>query len=219
LAGANVPSLAAGLKAHGLPFAGFALASDAVIACLGAHRGRDGAILILGTGSQGFAIVEGKETAVGGWGFALSDGGSGAILGRAAIRAAVASIDALDLDCALSRAIMARFGDDPAAAVTWSASAAPRDYATFAPMVLEHLAHGDPLATRLMAESLDAVMRHMDRLIALGADRIALMGGLAAAHRALLPARLAAHVVEPEGDAEDGALLLARRSLQMEATS
>ncbi|MDR3375164.1 MAG: BadF/BadG/BcrA/BcrD ATPase family protein [Ancalomicrobiaceae bacterium] len=212
LAGANVPSLVAELNAHGLPFAGHAIASDAVIACLGAHGGKDGAILILGTGSQGFAIVGGEETAVGGWGFLLSDMGSGAILGRTALRAAVASVDGLDIDCPLARALMERFGCDPAEAVTWAATASPRDYASFAPIIFEHLAEGDPLARRLMGEATVDVTIQIDRLIAIGADRIALMGGLAGVYLPLLPDRLSRYLVSPSGDAEDGALLLARRT-------
>ncbi|MDR3494697.1 MAG: BadF/BadG/BcrA/BcrD ATPase family protein [Ancalomicrobiaceae bacterium] len=219
LAGANVPSLADELERHGLPFAAYALASDAVIACLGAHGGRDGAILILGTGSQGFAIVGAKEIAIGGWGFLVSDLGSGAILGRTALRAAVAAVDGLDLDCELSRALMARFGGQPAEAVTWAATASPRDYAAFAPVVLEHFGKGDPLARRLMTQATADVTTQIDRLIAIGADRIALMGGLATVYRPLLPERLARHLVSPGGDAEEGALLLARRAVEKPPTA
>ena len=48
------------LKAHDFPFASIAFASDAAIACLGAHAGGDGAIVIVGTGSIGFARVDGE---------------------------------------------------------------------------------------------------------------------------------------------------------------
>ena len=43
------------------PFQDVVFASDANIACLGAHRGRDGGIVVLGTGSIGFASVNGRE--------------------------------------------------------------------------------------------------------------------------------------------------------------
>ena len=86
LAGANLPSLAEAIRKIPLGFASVVVASDAVAACLGAHGGRDGAVLILGTGSQGLAILSGHATTIGGWGFALSDDASGATLGRSAVR-------------------------------------------------------------------------------------------------------------------------------------
>jgi glucosamine kinase len=212
LAGANVPSLATAIRATAFGFAAIAVASDAVAACLGAHGGQDGAILILGTGSQGLALIDGVETAIGGWGFAISDDGSGAILGRAGLRAAVLALDGLGPATGFTEEAMARFGGDPAAAVLWSKTATPRDYGTFAPLVFGHAAKGDGVARTLVEASAASVTAMIDRLLALGARRVALMGGLAEPHRAYLPARLAAHLVAPAGDAMDGALALARRT-------
>lgn len=211
LAGANVPSLADGIRAAAFPFAAVAVASDAVIACLGAHGGGDGAILIVGTGSQGLAIVGGQATAIGGWGFLVSDEASGAIFGRAAVRAAVASVDGLAPRSALTEAVMARLGGGPDHAVEWAAAAKPRDYAAFVPLVLEHAAAGDAVGAHLLAEAVAAAALLLDRLLALGANRIALMGGLAETYRAALPARFAPVIVSPRGDAMEGALALARQ--------
>jgi len=210
LAGANVPSLAESVRTAAFPFAAVALASDAVIACLGAHGGGDGAILIVGTGSQGLAIVGGRATAIGGWGFAVSDEASGAIFGRSAVRAAVASVDGLAPRSALTEAVMARLGGGPDHAVEWAAGAKPRDYAAFVPLVLEHANSGDAVAADLLAQAVASAVLLLDRLLALGAGRIALMGGLAETYRAALPPRFGPVVVEPQGDAMDGALALAR---------
>ncbi|MDQ0472287.1 BadF/BadG/BcrA/BcrD ATPase family protein [Labrys wisconsinensis] len=211
LAGANVPSLAAAIAAEPFGYAAVAVASDAVAACLGAHGGRDGAILILGTGSQGLALVQGRATAVGGWGFQIGDDGSGAILGRAAVRAAILSIDELAPRSALTRAVMARFHDDPSEAVIWAKSAVARDYARFAPLVFEHRAAGDAVAEALIDEAVAGVGAQLDRLMALGASRIVLVGGLAEPYRPWLPERFAPVLVAAEGDPMDGALALARR--------
>jgi glucosamine kinase len=211
LAGANVPSLAAEARAASFPFAAVAVASDAVIACLGAHGGADGAILVVGTGSQGLAIVAGQATAVGGWGFNVSDDASGAILGRAAIRAAVAGADALAPTSPLTEALLRAVGGGPAQAVEWAAKARPRDYAAFVPTVLDHAAQGDPVADALLAEAVASAVTMLDRLLALGAGRIALMGGLADTYRTRLPARLAPAIVAPRGDALEGAIALARQ--------
>src|ERR1700716_4405096 len=68
------------------PFRNVVYATDANVACLGAHNGRDGGIVILGTGSIGFARVNGRELRIGGYGFPISDEGSGADLGLQAVR-------------------------------------------------------------------------------------------------------------------------------------
>jgi len=75
------------------PFRSVAYVHDATIACIGAHGARDGGIVIVGTGSVGFAVVAGREIRVGGYGFPISDEGSGADLGLHAIRLALRAYD------------------------------------------------------------------------------------------------------------------------------
>ena len=119
LAGANVPSLAAGIGAMPFGFGSVAVASDAVIACLGAHGGQDGAILDPRHRLARLRPSSTAATAVGGWGFALSDEVRGALLGRACLRAAILAVDGLAPATPLCAAAMARFDGDPAGAVVW----------------------------------------------------------------------------------------------------
>lgn len=214
LAGASVLADTDTVRAR-LPLRAVAIASDAVTACLGAHGGGDGGILILGTGSHGLAIVQGKPIRIGGWGFAISDDASGAILGRAAVRAAVAAFDGLGPASALTDALMVELGGTPAAIVRWAIDARPHGYAAFVPLVLQHADHGDPVAAALLANAVDAAARMVDRLLAVGATRVALMGGLAEAYRARLPVRLASCIAEARGDALDGAIMLARQQMSL----
>ena len=215
LAGANIPALAQGLLAHPFPFASFALTSDAAVACLGAYGGEDVAVLILGTGSHGLALIGGEARTIGGWGFELSDDGSGAMLGLAAIRAAMLAVDGLAPASGLTEAIWDRFAKDPFAAVVWARTATPRDFAAFVPLILDHFAKGDPVAVRLLAHSTASVALMLERLIEFGAERIALMGGLAPVYPPLLPPDLRGYLVEPRGDAVDGALAFARGSVTL----
>ncbi len=210
LAGANVPELAQGIETADLPFASWIVASDAETACLGAFSGNDGAILILGTGSQGLAHVAEKMTTVGGWGFYLSDDASGAILGRSAIRHALRAAESLDEVSPLTDAIMAHFDHQPAKVAHWGPTAKPADYGTFVPLIVEHLNRGDTVARKLIEGAVAEAVVLIDRLIDLGAENVALMGGLAAIYRPFLPDRLVAKIVEPTGDALDGAILMAR---------
>lgn len=199
--------------AHPHPFAALALETDAHVACLGAHGGRDGAILILGTGSCGWAILAGQPHRIGGLGFPISDHGSGAWLGLSTIRRAILAHDGVEPATPLSKAVMGRFDDDTDAAVLWQSTAQPKDYAALAPLVIEHAAAGDPLATALMQAAADEAALLAEALLATGAARLVLMGGLAPHLQPWLSAGLQAKIVDPEGDALDGAILLARQGM------
>jgi glucosamine kinase len=208
LAAANVPQHRQAFERVVLPFRSACLRSDAETACLGAHGGRDGAILILGTGSQGVLHQRGRFHTVGGWGFALSDSGSGAILGRAAIRRAFAAHEGIEPASPFTTAVMERFGNDLSAMLDWASEAKPRDWAEYARLTFDHAVQGDEIAGQLALANASAVERMLDRLIALGAPRIALMGGIARPTIRYLSPRYLPTLVEPCGDAMDGALLL-----------
>ena len=212
LAGLNLYSEREKTRAYPHPFASIALASDAVIACLGAHKGQDGAVLILGTGSCGCAIVGGKPIMVGGWGLQLSDHASGAALGQAALRRSLLALERVIPATPLSRALMARFLDSPEQAVLWSNTAGPRDYAALAPLVFEYAAQDDPLALALLQKTASDATLLIEALRQRGAPNIALLGGLAEPLRPYLPKEIQAVLNTPQGDALDGALLLAQQA-------
>ncbi len=210
LAGATEPSDLAAAKLHEQSFGRAVLTSDAHAACVGAHEGRDGAVVIAGTGSIGWAVVGGRHHRVGGWGLPISDEGSGAWLGVETLRRVLMAHDGRISWTPLLRAVFDRFGSDPHAIVGWVARALPRDLGSLAPIVVEHASRNDPAAAellRLAASHLDAIAA---RLNALGASRLALLGGLAPSIEEWLSAGTRRRLVPPAGDAVDGALQLAR---------
>lgn len=212
IAAGNVPRHRAALEAAALPFASASVRSDAEVACLGAHRGDEGGILILGTGSQGVVYREHAFITVGGWGFALSDTGSGAILGRAAVRRAFLAHECVEPTSPLTMAIVDRFFGDREVMLDWSTNARPKDWAEFARTVFEYARQGDTVALKLVRDNALAVERILDRMLSLGTRRIALMGGIAKPTQPYLAQRFAPVLVEPAGDAMDGALVLARQA-------
>src|SRR6476469_6127509 len=113
------------LRQH--PFRSVVYVNDATIACIGAHDGKDGGIVIVGTGSVGFAVVGRQEFRVGGYGFPISDEGSGADLGLHAIRVALRAYDERSVGSNLTRDVMARFRNDPFEAVAWMDNATATD--------------------------------------------------------------------------------------------
>lgn len=210
LAGASEPGLLGAAQRYPHSFRRTVIVTDAHAACVGAHGGRDGGIVIAGTGTVGWAMVKGRTHRVGGWGLPLSDEGSGAWLGSEALRRVLRASDGREAWTACLRALYAAFGDDPHAIVAWSAQATPRDFGSLAPRIVEHAANGDPAAVALMQAAAGHIDKLAARLIALGAPRLALAGGLAVSLRPYLAEAMAASLVEPAGDALAGALALAR---------
>jgi glucosamine kinase len=210
LAGASEPADLVAAQQHGHPFAKAVVTNDAHAACIGAHGGRDGGIIVIGTGSIGWAQLAGRHYRVGGWGWPMSDEGSGAWLGAEAARRALWAHDGRIPGTALSEAILREFGSDPHTIVRWAAQASPRDFAALAPHVVEHAAHDDSAAIELMRLAGRHIGSLAERLVALGTTRLALTGGLAPFVEPWLPEETRRHIVSPEGDALEGALWLAR---------
>lgn len=192
-------------------FASAAFVNDGFAACLGAHSGADGAIVIAGTGSIGIGRVGTRELRVGGYGFPISDEGSGADLGLHALRLALRAFDGRIATTSLLAEVMHRFKDEPAQAVAWMDRASATDYATLAPMVMRHAEQGDPVARQIVrgaAEHIDALVR---ALFDQGAPRVALLGGLSSAMEPWLAPDNRRRLKPADGDAVSGALILARR--------
>jgi glucosamine kinase len=200
-----------GLREHVFPFASMAIASDAAIANMGAHLGGDGGIVILGTGSVGFGQVGDRVFTIGGYGFPVSDEGSGAELGLRAIRRALWARDGRIPHTEMTRQVLDHFGGSSSEIVDFTGRATPADFGQFAPMVLDHANAGDSAAELIVQESarrIDAIIR---TLWERGAPDCCLMGGLAAPMRDWLAANIRSRLREPQGDALDGAIILARR--------
>lgn len=212
LAGVGRKGLLDQLQRHPHPFGSVTYAHDATIACIGAHGGRDGGIVIVGTGSVGFALVGGKEFRIGGYGFPISDEGSGADLGLHAIRLALRAYDERATATSFTREVALRFHNDPFEAVSWMDRATATDYATFAPLVMRHADAGDPVARRIVRDAAEQIDELVRRLLECGAARIALLGGLATSMQPWLAPDVQRRLVTTEGDAIDGALRLARQA-------
>jgi len=203
------------LMARPHPFRSVVYVNDATIACIGAHGGRDGGIVIVGTGSIGFAVVKGREVRIGGYGFPISDEGSGADLGLHAIRLALRASDGRALATSFTREVMVRFDNDPFEAVAWMDRATATEYATLAPLVMRHADAGDPVGRRIVREAAEQIDELVRRLIECGAPRVALIGGLASSIEPWLAPDVQRGLSPVEGDAIAGALYLARRRAVM----
>ena len=192
------------------PFATFRAEADAYAACLGAHDGGDGGIVIAGTGSCGLAMVAGQVHTVGGWGLAISDQGSGAALGRAALRQALSEHDGMLPSSPLGRRIMDHFQHQAEAMFLWAEGATTGGYADFAPWVFDCAGAGDEGAAALLRQTAEDIAQLIEALSAKGAPGIALAGGLAEPIRPWLPERALPLLTAARHGPLHGALMLAR---------
>lgn len=217
LAGASEPGHLAAARTGEHPFRQVVFTTDAHAACVGAHGDRDGGVIIIGTGTVGWANVRGQSYRVGGWGLPVSDEGSGAWLGSEALRRVLWAYDGRLAWTPLLRALFVDFNSEPHAIVTWSASASPRDFGALAPKIVEHAGQGDRVAIELMQLAAGHIDALAARLVIAGSTRLALAGGLAGSLQGWLGPATRAHLVEGAGDALSGALRLARSAAEAPA--
>jgi glucosamine kinase len=211
LAGANVSRNGERLKAM-LPFSDCIVVTDSVIAMEGALGPADGVVAILGTGSVFVARSAGAVRSIGGWGFILSDLGSGARLGRALLQEALLAYDRVHPASALTGEVLARFGDEPGELVAFAKTATPRDFGTFAPLLFSFADRDDPVARRLLDEAVKSIGEALDTVKPERCERICLLGGLAPLYAKRLEGRFRHLLKPPLADALQGALALASKS-------
>ncbi|MCG3884830.1 N-acetylglucosamine kinase [Photobacterium leiognathi] len=192
------------------PYAAITLNTDAYGACLGAWGGKDGAILIAGTGSCGILLKEGQQYVVGGREFPISDQGGGAVMGLRLIQQVLLSVDGIVEQTPLARSVLEYFNHDVDSIVSWSKTARPCDYGQFSPSIFAHAAQGDKLAVEMLLQTAADIEMWMNALIQRGADKICLMGSIAERIHAWLIPPLQQRIATPQGDAMDGAIAMAR---------
>src|ERR1700745_3563475 len=218
LAGLRRRGAEAELKRIAHPFASVFFITDGMAACLGAHSGADGAIVVAGTGSVGVGLVGGREIRIAGYGFPVSDEGSGAIMGLHVVRLALRAADRRFELTPLLTEVLGAFDRDPYQAVAWSEEARATDYAAFAPIVMRHANEGDPVGRRIVERTADAIGDLLDLFLARGIDRLSLVGGLADSMTPWLTPDLRGRLRHPDADAARGALLVARGRLDLPKT-
>jgi glucosamine kinase len=197
------------LEAWKHPFEKAWYEGDGYIAWLGAFGGHEGGIVVCGTGSIGITY-KGKTIRVGGYGFPVSDEGSGAHIGLNAIRYSLRTLDGRANPSAFAQEILERFSSDPAIVIRWSETASATDYAAFAELVIRHASAGEPAARNLLRDAAVHIAGLAEAVLARGAPRVALVGGLVEFIRPFIPEATAARLTSPQADAMAGGILLAK---------
>jgi len=211
LAGVNLPSMFDVMNAWHHPFKKMYLTTDLHIACLGAHSGADGAVIIAGTGSCGYSFVNGKATILGGHGFPFGDKGSGAWFGLEAIKAVLLASDNLGPQTCLSDLIGNHLNAKGVMIVDKMGAAKSSDYAQLARFVLEAAELKDEVALKIISEGADYINALAEMLWATGANRMSLIGGLSDALLPCLKPSVATSLSSPINQPEYGAVYFAQQ--------
>ncbi|MFN0192588.1 MAG: BadF/BadG/BcrA/BcrD ATPase family protein [Aestuariivirga sp.] len=183
---------------------------DAHVACLGAYDGANGGIVIVGTGSIAYGILNGKVSLLGGWGLPVGDQGSGGWLGLEAVKLAAFVIDGMAPSNTLSDLVVLRIGGSKFAASSWTEKATPADYAAFAPEIFALAGKSEVAALDIVRCGAADVSRLVRALESAGHSRICLMGGLSKLYLPFLDEGVARLLRAPVSDALDGAIQLAK---------
>ncbi|WP_260259873.1 N-acetylglucosamine kinase [Vibrio intestinalis] len=191
------------------PFASMTLNTDAYGACIGAHNGDDGAIMIGGTGSCGIYLEGGQQHVVGGREFPISDQGGGAIMGLRLIQQVLLAYDGIIEKTPLAAHVLNHFDNDVDAIVEWSKGAIPKDYGQFSPAIFQHAYQGDPLAISMLKQTAADIEMFLIALNKKGATRICLMGSIAERIQDWLSPPVQQWIVTPQFDAIEGAIMFA----------
>ena len=214
LAGASESGAAARLQAA-LPYPALTVCGDIDIAVAGALGAEDGIVLAVGTGSVLARQRGGQVLRVGGYGLVLGDEGSGAWIGREALRRTLHARDGLRPAGPLTDALWRSHGPLPAL-IGFARRASPADFAALAPRVLEHDRAGCPVAGAILDDGCGWLL-HAIRHLQAGATDLPVvpLGGLGPPLLERLRARDGAelHTRPPRGTALDGALSTARRAV------
>jgi len=192
------------------------LKSDSYTACLGAHNGNDGSIIIIGTGTVAVQIKNGEAIQIGGWGFPHSDEGSGAWLGMEATRETFKWLDGRRIQSTpLLETIFAKFDNDLTKLVVYANAANSTKFAELAPLVIDFLQNKDPTALDLItkaAKEIDLVNQAMQNHEKIDKNLpCALLGGIAPFLKPYLCDNLKKRIIEPKHDAAYGAVLMLKK--------
>jgi glucosamine kinase len=206
LAGVHNKQWAAQFVAANPGYPALVLETDGFTTLMGAHDGRPGTIVAIGTGSVGEALLpNGGKRGVGGWGFPAGDEAGGAWMGLKAINHIEQVLDGRKPGGAFAQDVIEVCGGQRDAIQLWLGQATQTSYAGLARYVVRHGAT-DAAAHAILVDAGREVALIADALDPSGQLPLALCGGLGEHLRAYLPPELLARCVTAHGDSASGAL-------------
>ena len=209
LAGATVETATEMLKKWLHPFATFSFVTDLHAAVVGAHGGKNGAVMVVGTGSCSASYTNGKVRQYGGHGFTLGDKGSGAWLGCEAIKATLEALDGVAPSSELTEAVCEFLGAySTSEFVNKLNNGLPAEFARIAPFVFEFASRQDPIAEALVRDAACYLSAIAERALADCGGKLVLIGGLSGLVQPYLKTHVQHAITQAQFGPEWGAVLL-----------
>ncbi|MDO6428813.1 BadF/BadG/BcrA/BcrD ATPase family protein [Thalassotalea sp. 1_MG-2023] len=216
LAGVNLPALFEQMSNWQHPFGKMFLATDLLIACLAAHNGDDGAVMITGTGSCGFSYVDGHPYTIGGHGFPHGDKGSGAWFGFQAANYVLMSLDGLKAPSMINEKLLTLLDVKDGLQMVEAIAGKPAAfYARLANLVFDAAEQGDFAAKAIVEEGacyISGVARQLEKQ---NPPRISLIGGLTPRIKPWLDEDIKHKLAEPICAPEMGSVIFAQQQLAL----
>jgi glucosamine kinase len=214
LAGVNLPVLFEQMNNWQHPFKAMHLTTDLLIACLGAHQGEDGAVIISGTGSCGFSYVDGEPYIVGAHGFPHGDKGSGAWFGLQAAKQVLLSLDGLIATSLLNDKLLSLLNVNTGVELVEAIAGKPAAfYARMANLVFDAAEQGDALALAIVKEGANYIDNVATQLSKRSPPRLSLIGGLTPRLLPWLAQEVQNGLSAPLNSPEVGAVFYARQQM------
>ena len=211
LAGANISIAKTRFESWAHPFHSLHILSDLHAACVGAHNGKPGAVIIVGTGSAGTVFNDGKFTDLGGHGFPVGDFASGAWLGLKAIQHTLLCIDNIRSKDDLAKTVCAELGTTNADdIVAKCAGFNTHHYASLVPCMLPLLNEGNSQVTCIFKEGAEYLETTAERLLGDNGHNLALIGGVSDVYVPYFSERIRARLQACELSPEQGAIKYAQ---------
>jgi glucosamine kinase len=180
LAGVNLPHVYDEMIKWQSPFKSIYLTTDIHIACLGAHEGHDGAVLISGTGTCGLSNVKNHSKIIGGHGFPQGDKGSGAWYGLNAVEAVLLALDEMAPPTTISKYMCQVLKASTAEEIISKVAGKPASFfARLANTVFSALEDKDEVALAIIDEGASYISKMARLLLKTTPPRISFIGGLA----------------------------------------
>lgn len=217
LAGANVESAKDAFLAltqiSDWPFKSTTVLSDLHAACLGAHAGKEGALIIVGTGSSGTVFKNGNFTDKGGYGFNVGDNASGAWLGHEALKHTLLVMDGLQPKSVLANILTEYIGEvSPTKLVSATAHFGPQQYGAMASLVKTAADNNCAYANELLQQGARYIDALASTLTTPSALPLCIAGGLSQLYLPYLSVELKARLASPKHNAQWGAVYFAQQA-------
>lgn len=218
LAGVNLPAIHQAFSRWQHPYGQLLVATDLRIACIGAHGGADGAVIIAGTGSVGFAHVNGQEWLYGAHGFPAGDKGSGAWLGLQAVQHVLLALDGFAEPTRLIELLLARLDATDGISLVENIGHGASQYAKLAPLVIDAARAHDAVALAIVRDGANYISQLARKLLSVRPPRLSLIGGIAPLLTPWLDEEVKEHLSPALEQPEMGAVRLAMQTWPPTAT-